>query len=83
MAAIFFARMLIKAVNQMTVVKHLEISMGFNAPATLFPNKGFQNGGRIFVMVVGGKDISNVVQQSRYNPIDISAVSPGPRRGLC
>lgn len=64
------------------VIHHLKIAMCLDHPRTLFAHKGAQNGGGIFVMIIGRIDIANVMQQGRYNPINIGSIAPRTCGGL-
>ena len=61
MAAIGFALVAVAA-DVMTIIEHLKITVFLDNPGALFPHKGAQDRGGIFVMIVGRENIANVMQ---------------------
>ena len=45
------------------VIDHLEVAVLFNHPCDLFAHERFQDGGRVFVVVVRRIDVADVVQK--------------------
>ncbi len=70
------------AAEVMRVIEALEIAVLLDHPGALFPHEGFYDGGGIFVVIVGGIDVADVVEQGGNDPVGIRAVPPGARRSL-
>ena len=68
--------MLVSA-DVVAVIEHLEIAMGLHDPGNLLADKGFQDRCGVFVVVVGGIDVADIMQKRGHNPVDIGPVAPG------
>lgn len=64
--------------HMIAVTDHLEIAVLFHNPRALLAHKGFENAGRIFIMVVRRKNVADVVQQRRNQSIRTRPVTPSP-----
>ena len=64
------------------VIDHLEITVLFHDPCHLVAHKRAQHCGGIFVVIVGGLDVADVVQQGGDDPVGVGPVAFGACGGL-